>query len=84
MRFLGHPSGGGYALDTAFDHFGLRVDKDGAFLTADVNAKSPDGKTSVLTGARIAKLDLSGAAFAPVGGVVTLTAVPATLTAEGV
>ncbi|GGV17418.1 hypothetical protein GCM10010495_34730 [Kitasatospora herbaricolor] len=84
VRFLGHPSDGGYALDTTFDHFGLRIDKDGAFLTADVNAKSPDGRTSVLTGARIAKLDLSGAAFAPVGGVVTLTAVPATLTAEGV
>ncbi len=85
VRFLGHPGeGGGYQLDTTFSKLGLRIDKDGAFLTADVNAKSLDGKTTTLSGARIAELDLSKASLAPVNGVVTLNAVPAKLTAEGV
>ncbi|MEE1827778.1 HtaA domain-containing protein [Streptomyces sp. BE20] len=84
VRFLGHPAAGGYQLDTTFSKLGLSIGKDGAFLTADVNAKSLDGKTSTLSGARIAKLDLSKASLAPVNGVVTLTGVPATLTAEGV
>lgn len=85
VRFLGHPAeGGGYQLDTTFSKLGLSIDKDGAFLTADVNAKSLDGKTSTLSGARIAELDLSKASLAPVNGVVTLNAVPAKLTAEGV
>ncbi len=85
VRFLGHPvAGGGYQLDTTFSKLGLSIDKDGAFLTADVNAKSMDGKTTSLSGARIAKLDISKANLAPVNGVVTLNAVPATLTAEGV
>ncbi len=85
VRFLGHPGeGGGYQLDTTFSKLGLSIDKDGAFLTADVNAKSLDGKTSTLSGARIAELDLSKASLTPVNGVVTLNAVPAKLTAEGV
>ncbi|MFE6869671.1 HtaA domain-containing protein [Kitasatospora sp. NPDC057692] len=84
VRFLGHPAGGGYQLDTTFSKLGLSIDKDGAYLTADVNAKSLDGKTTSLSGARIAKLDVSKASLAPVNGVVTLNAVPATLTAEGV
>ncbi|MFB6894185.1 HtaA domain-containing protein [Kitasatospora sp. NPDC056327] len=84
VRFLGHPAAGGYQLDTTFSKLGLSIAKDGAFLTADVNAKSLDGKTTALSGARIARLDLSKASLAPVNGVVTLNAVPATLTAEGV
>ncbi|MGV9269329.1 HtaA domain-containing protein [Kitasatospora sp. NPDC003701] len=85
VRFLGHPEGGGYQLDTTLAKFGLKIDKDGAYLTADVNAKSRDGKGDTsLTGVRIAKLDLSKANFAPVNGVVTLSGVPAALTAEGV
>ncbi|MFF7458562.1 HtaA domain-containing protein [Kitasatospora sp. NPDC008115] len=84
VRFLGHPAAGGYQLDTTFSKLGLSIDKNGAFLTADVNAKSLDGKTTSLSGARIAKLDVSKANLTPVNGVVTLNAVPATLTAEGV
>ena len=85
VRFLGHPAtGGGYALDTTFSKFGVRIDQGGAFLTADVSAKSQDGRSSTPAAVRVAKLDLSGASFAPVNGVVTLTGVPATLTAEGV
>ncbi|MEV6973958.1 HtaA domain-containing protein [Kitasatospora sp. NPDC093806] len=85
VRFLGHPvAGGGYQLDTTVSKLGLSIDKDGAYLTADVNAKSMDGKMTSLSAARIAKLDLSKANLAPVNGVVTLNAVPATLTAEGV
>ncbi|MFD0348748.1 HtaA domain-containing protein [Kitasatospora aburaviensis] len=85
VRFLGHPeAGGGYQLDTTLSKLGLAVDRDGAYLTADVRAKSRDGKPDVaLTAARIAKLDLSRANPAPVGGVVALSGVPATLTAEG-
>ena len=85
VRFLGHPTaGGGYALDTTLSAFGVRIDQAGAFLTADVTAKAQDGTNSVLSAVRIAKLDLSGASFTPVDGVVTLTGVPATLTADGV
>ncbi|MFJ8477063.1 HtaA domain-containing protein [Kitasatospora sp. NPDC094011] len=84
VRFLGHPGKDGWALDTTLSKLGLAIDKDGAFLTADVNGKSPDGKSTALSGARIAKLDVPAAALKPVDGVVTLTGVPATLTAEGV
>jgi hypothetical protein len=85
VRFLGHPAaGGGYALDTTLSGLGVRIDQGGAFLIADVTAKAQDGTNSVLPAVRIAELDLSGASFAPVGGVVTLTGVPARLTADGV
>ncbi|MFJ4191942.1 HtaA domain-containing protein [Kitasatospora sp. NPDC089509] len=84
VRFLGHPGKDGWALDTTLSKLGLAIDKDGAFLTADVNGKSPDGKSTALSGARIAKLDVPASALKPVDGVVTLTGVPATLTAEGV
>ncbi|MBD0675302.1 HtaA domain-containing protein [Streptomyces sp. CBMA156] len=84
VRFLAHPGKDGWALDTTLSKLGLTVDRDGAFLTADVNGKSPDGKSTALAGARIARLDVPAAALKPVDGVVTLTGVPATLTAEGV
>ncbi|MFJ3220421.1 HtaA domain-containing protein [Kitasatospora sp. NPDC086801] len=84
VRFLGHPGKDGWALDTTLSKLGLTIDQGGAFLTADVNGKSPDGKATSLSGARIAKLDVPAAALKPVNGVVTLSGVPATLTAEGV
>ncbi|MFJ2868655.1 HtaA domain-containing protein [Kitasatospora sp. NPDC087314] len=84
VRFLGHPGKDGWALDTTLSKLGLTIDQGGAFLTADVNGKSPDGKATALSGARIAKLDVPAAALKPVDGVVTLSGVPATLTAEGV
>ncbi|MFF2078638.1 HtaA domain-containing protein [Kitasatospora sp. NPDC058162] len=84
VRFLGHPGKDGWALDTTLSKPGLVIDKDGAFLTADVNGKSPDGKATALSGARIARLDVPASALKPVNGVVTLAGVPATLTAEGV
>ncbi|MBO1419625.1 HtaA domain-containing protein, partial [Streptomyces sp. FH025] len=84
VRFLGHPGKDGWALDTTLSKLGLAIDRDGAFLTADVNGKSPDGRPTSLSGARIAKLDVPASALKPVNGVVTLTGVPATLTAEGV
>ncbi|MFD7590233.1 HtaA domain-containing protein [Kitasatospora sp. NPDC059811] len=84
VRFLGHPGKDGWALDTTLSKLGLTIDQGGAFLTADVNGKSPDGKATSLSGARIAKLDVPASALKPVNGVVTLSGVPATLTAEGV
>ncbi|WP_354644257.1 HtaA domain-containing protein [Kitasatospora camelliae] len=85
VRFLGHQTaGGGYELDTTFGALGVRIDRTGAYLVADVTARSRDGKTATLSAARIARLDLSRANPAPAGGVVTLSGVPATLTAEGV
>lgn len=84
VRFLAHPGKDGYALDTTLAGLGLTIDRDGAFLTADVHGKSQDGKATSLTGARIARLDVPKSALTPVNGVVTLSAVPATLTAEGV
>ncbi|MEU3567880.1 HtaA domain-containing protein, partial [Kitasatospora sp. NPDC036755] len=84
VRFLGHPGKDGWALDTTLSKLGLAIDRDGAFLTADVNGKSPDGRSTSLRGARIAKLDVPASALKPVDGVVTLSRVPAVLTAEGV
>ncbi|MFE6050788.1 HtaA domain-containing protein [Kitasatospora sp. NPDC056446] len=84
VRFLGHPGKDGWALDTKLSKLGLAIDRDGAFLTADVNSKSADGKSTSLSGARIAKLDVPASALKPVDGVVTLSGVPATLTAEGI
>ncbi|MFJ9697119.1 HtaA domain-containing protein [Kitasatospora sp. NPDC101183] len=84
VRFLGHPGKDGWALDTKLSKLGLTIDSQGAFLTADVDGRSPDGKSTKLTGARIAKLDVPASALRPVNGVVTLAKVPATLTAEGV
>ncbi|GAA2119821.1 hypothetical protein GCM10009759_68180 [Kitasatospora saccharophila] len=85
VRFLGHRGADGqYQLDTALSKLGIRVDASGAYLVADVTAKSlSGGEPVVLTGVRIAELDLSKADFTPVDGVVTLRQVPATLTAEG-
>ncbi|MEU3564427.1 HtaA domain-containing protein [Kitasatospora sp. NPDC006786] len=84
VRFLGHPGKDGWALDTTLSKLGLTIGRDGAFLTADVNGRSPDGASTSLRGARIARLDVPASALKPVGGVVTLANVPATLTAEGV
>ncbi|MGW4898680.1 HtaA domain-containing protein [Kitasatospora sp. NPDC004240] len=85
VRFLGHPGAdGGYQLDTTLARLGVSIDRSGAFLTADVSAKSRDGGVTTLTGVRIAELDLTGLRPAPVNGVVTLSAVPAKLTADGV
>ncbi|MFB7127906.1 HtaA domain-containing protein [Kitasatospora sp. NPDC056273] len=84
VRFLGHPGKDGWALDTTLSKLGLTIDRDGAFLTADVNGKSQDGGSTSLSGVRIARLDVPASALKPVGGVVTLSGVPATLTAEGV
>ncbi|MFF2820140.1 HtaA domain-containing protein [Kitasatospora cineracea] len=86
VRFLGHQAADGhYQLDTTLSNPGVRVDASGAYLVADVAANSLSGGAPVrLTGARIAELDLSGADFTPVDGVVTLRQVPAKLTAEGV
>ncbi|MGW7445512.1 HtaA domain-containing protein [Kitasatospora sp. NPDC054795] len=53
-------------------------------MTAGVNGRPPDGASTSLRGARIARLDVPASALKPVGGVVTLANVPATLTAEGV
>ncbi|MFJ5231285.1 HtaA domain-containing protein [Kitasatospora sp. NPDC088391] len=84
VRFLGHQAADGhYELDTQLSNLGIRVDASGAYLVGDAHARSLSGGAAVeLTGARLAKLDLSGADFRPVNGVVTLRQVPATLTAE--
>ncbi|MFF2040246.1 HtaA domain-containing protein [Kitasatospora sp. NPDC058170] len=86
VRFLGHADrAGAYELDTTLSGFGVRIDGDGAYLTADVKGKGRNGAPdTALSAARIARLDLSKANVAPVNGVVTLSAVPAALTAEGV
>ncbi|MFJ1703596.1 HtaA domain-containing protein [Kitasatospora sp. NPDC088346] len=84
VRFLGHPdASGGHQLDLAFARLGLKVDRTGAFLVADVTAKGMDGKTTTLTAVPVARLDLSKASFTPVKGVVTLADLPATLTEQG-
>ena len=59
------------------------VDASTGYLLLDVKNTTMDGASVNEKQVSFVKLDLSGVSLAPVDGVVTLTAVPATLTAEG-
>ncbi|MEV6166128.1 HtaA domain-containing protein [Streptomyces sp. NPDC052052] len=84
VRFLGHESSGSYALDLSFTGLQIRVNGTKGSLVADVSAKDREtGKTTTYTGLAIADLKLPKGELAAEDGVVTLSAVPATLTADG-
>ncbi|MFB6980563.1 HtaA domain-containing protein [Streptomyces scopuliridis] len=84
VRFLGHQEAGEYVLDLRLS--GLRVVvKDGkGTLVADVSTKDREtGEVSTYQDLAFATLDVPAAGPVAKDGVVTLDAVPATLTADG-
>ncbi|MFC8227196.1 HtaA domain-containing protein [Streptomyces sp. NPDC057287] len=84
VRFLGHKEGDAYTLDLSLTGLEVQV-KDGAgTLVADVTSKDrATRKVTTRTGLAVADLKLPSGELAAKGGVVTLSAVPATLTADG-
>ncbi|MDX3849567.1 HtaA domain-containing protein [Streptomyces sp. AK02-01A] len=84
VRFLGHEEAGEYVLDLGLS--GLRVEvKDGkGTLVADVSTKDRDThKVATFKDLTFATLDLPAGGPVAKDGVVTLSGVPATLTADG-
>lgn len=84
VRFLGHQEAGEYVLDLTVG--GLRAEvKDGkGTLVADVSTKDREThKVSTFKDLTFATLDLPAGDLAAKDGVVTLSGVPATLTADG-
>ncbi|MFI9624428.1 HtaA domain-containing protein [Streptomyces sp. NPDC052042] len=84
VRFLGHKENGAYTLDLSLTNMEVQVSGGKGRLIADVSTKDRETKkVSVYTGLAIADLKLPKGELAAKDGVVTLTAVPATLTADG-
>ncbi|MDT0344582.1 HtaA domain-containing protein [Streptomyces litchfieldiae] len=80
VRFVGHEG----TLDLAFSEFAVDITGSGAELVADVSSKDREtGEVTEYDGIAVAELDVPADALTPVNDVVTLDAVPATLTAEG-
>ncbi|MER6607718.1 HtaA domain-containing protein [Streptomyces sp. NPDC000927] len=84
VRFLGHEENGAYTLDLSLTGLEVQVSGGKGRLIADVSTKDREtGKVSTYTGMAIADLKLPKGELAAENGVVTLSAVPATLTADG-
>ncbi|MFE4688959.1 HtaA domain-containing protein [Streptomyces sp. NPDC056749] len=84
VRFLGHKEGDSYTLDLSLTGLGIQL-KDGAgTLVADVSSKDRETrKVTTYKDLAVADLKLPGGELKAKDGVVTLSAVPATLTAAG-
>ncbi|MFE7400796.1 HtaA domain-containing protein [Streptomyces sp. NPDC057557] len=84
VRFLGHQENGAYTLDLSLTGMEIQVNGTKGTLIADVSAKDRETKkVSTYTGLAVADLKLPKGELAARNGVVTLSAVPATLTADG-
>jgi hypothetical protein len=84
VRFLGHEEDGEYALDLSLTNLEVRVDGTKGTLVADVRSKDrKTGEVSVRTGLAVADLKLPKGELAAKKGVLKLSGVPATLTADG-
>ncbi|MEV7086762.1 HtaA domain-containing protein [Streptomyces sp. NPDC093085] len=85
VRFLGHKEADGtYILDLNLGALRVKVKDGKGTLVADVSTKDREThKVSEFKGLAFATLDLPAAPPAAEDGVVTLDAVPATLTADG-
>ncbi|WP_330238567.1 HtaA domain-containing protein [Streptomyces sp. NBC_00525] len=84
VRFLGHQENGSYTLDLSFSRLTVRVNGGKGTLLADVSAKDrATKKVSTYTALPLADLKLPAGKLTAKDGVVTLSGVPATLTAEG-
>ncbi|MFD7117336.1 HtaA domain-containing protein [Streptomyces sp. NPDC059922] len=84
VRFLGHKEAGAYVLDLRLSGLQVVVKDGKGTLVADVSTKDREtGKVSTYQDLTFATLDIPAAGPVAEDGVVTLTAVPATLTADG-
>ncbi|MFB7852463.1 HtaA domain-containing protein [Streptomyces sp. NPDC056053] len=84
VRFLGHEEDGEYTLDLSLANLEVRVDGAKGTLVADVTSKDRKTKeVSVRTGLALADLKLPKGELAAKKGVLKLSGVPATLTADG-
>ncbi|MGW1653015.1 HtaA domain-containing protein [Streptomyces atratus] len=84
VRFLGHEENGVHTLDLSLTGMEIQVNGTKGTLIADVSTKDRETrKVSTYTGLAVADLKLPKGELAAEGGVVTLSAVPATLTADG-
>ncbi|PZT74802.1 MULTISPECIES: HtaA domain-containing protein [unclassified Streptomyces] len=84
VRFLGHKENGEYTLDLSLSRLTVRVNGGKGTLLADVSAKDrATKKVSTYTALPVADLKLPGGKLTAKDGVVTLSGVPVTLTAEG-
>ncbi|MEL5961258.1 HtaA domain-containing protein, partial [Streptomyces sp. CLV115] len=84
VRFLGHEENGAYTLDLSLSGMEIQVNGTKGRLIADVSTKDrKTKKVSTYTGLAVADLKLPKGQLAAKGGVVNLSAVPATLTADG-
>ncbi|MET8172058.1 HtaA domain-containing protein [Streptomyces clavifer] len=85
VHFLGHKDGDAYTLDLSLTGLEVRVKGSSGTLVADVTTKDREtGKVSTHTGLAVADLTLPAGELAAKEGVVTLSGVPATLSADGV
>ncbi|WP_327349903.1 HtaA domain-containing protein [Streptomyces sp. NBC_01321] len=84
VRFLGHEENGAYTLDLSLTHVEIQVNGTRGRLIADVSTKDRETrKVTTYTGLAVADLKLPKGELAARNGVVTLSSVPATLTADG-
>ncbi|MGW1103759.1 HtaA domain-containing protein [Streptomyces sp. NPDC002540] len=84
VRFLGHEENGAYTLDLSLTGLEIQVNGTKGTLIADVATKDrATKKVSTYTGLAIADLQLPKGELAAKDGVVTLSAVSATLSADG-
>ncbi|MFF9347485.1 HtaA domain-containing protein [Streptomyces sp. NPDC014734] len=84
VRFLGHQEDGAYTLDLSLTALKIRVNGTKGTLIADVSSKDRETKkVSSYSGLAVADLKLPKGGLVAKNGVVTLSSVPATLTADG-
>ncbi|MFJ3595234.1 HtaA domain-containing protein [Streptomyces sp. NPDC090126] len=84
VRFLGHKTGGAYALDLSLSNLKVDIEGTSGALLADVSSKDQkSGEVSTFTDLSFADLKVPAGALAAKGGIVELQDVPATLTADG-
>ncbi|MFF0450371.1 HtaA domain-containing protein [Streptomyces sp. NPDC004609] len=85
VRFLGHLDKGEYVLDLRLSDLKVRVDGTRGTLLADVSTKDQESrKVATYNDLGVASLKVPAGALKAEKKVVTLTDVPATLTADGV
>ncbi|MEU2470861.1 HtaA domain-containing protein [Streptomyces sp. NPDC012842] len=84
VRFLGHKEGDAYTLDLSLTGLEIRLEDGAGTLVADVSSKDRETrKVTTRTDLAIADLKLPAGELEAKDGVVMLSAVPATLTADG-
>lgn len=84
VRFLGHKEGDSYTLDLSLSGLEVQVRGTSGTLIADVTTKDRETKkVTTYTGLALADLKLPAGELAAKDGVVTISGVPATLTADG-